>query len=234
MKLSLPTPPLAKELTRQPQNSAVFNIIDSGQIEFSQALSLQKNILQQIIFRQAPDTLIFCQHPAVITLGRLAKNENLLVSPDFLKQQGIGLFSAERGGDITCHEPGQLVVYPLINLAGYRKDLKWYLNNLEEVVIDFLRYFGIKGIRRPGLTGVWVREGKIASIGIAVKHWVSYHGIAVNINNRLEIFSLVRPCGLDAQMVSLQGLCKNKIDFAEAKRIMQNSFENVFKRGYSQ
>lgn len=172
--------------------------------------------------------MILCEHPPTITLGRLAKQENILVSPEYLAQNGIQFFNIDRGGEVTYHGPGQLVAYPIFNLANHAKDLKKFLNNLEEVVIDFLLYFGIKGERRPGFTGAWVGNKKIASIGIGVKKWVAYHGIAININNDLRPFNFIRPCGLQVEMISLQQLCKAEVNLEKAKAILRHSFEKVF------
>ena len=129
---------------------------------------------------------------------------------------------------MTYHGPGQLLAYPIFNLARHGKDLKKFLYHLEQVVIDFLRYFGINGIRRNGLTGVWINDKKIASIGIGVRKWVTYHGVAVNISTDLEYFSLIRPCGLDVKMTALNRIYPESVDWEKAKSVMEESFERIF------
>lgn len=172
--------------------------------------------------------MIFCQHPHTITLGRLAKEENILADKELLKQKGVKIFFTDRGGDVTYHGPGQLVIYPIFNLARHGKDLKKFLNQLEQVVIDFLQNFGIKGIRNKGFTGAWVEDKKIASIGIGVKKWITFHGVAININTDLEYFSLIRPCGLNKEMTSLRQILGRKIELAEAKSVIIDCFRRNF------
>jgi lipoyl(octanoyl) transferase len=143
------------------------------------------------------DLLILCQHPPVVTLGRSTKPGNLLASPAYLQSRGIQLRDVERGGDVTIHEPGQLVAYPILDLEQHRRDLHWYLRQVEEVVIVALRSFGLEGGRREGLTGVWVEGRKIASIGVHARDWVTWHGVAINVVNDLSTFAHVVPCGID-------------------------------------
>lgn len=224
----MPTLPCPRELAKQPRGFLPFRVIDLGCIEFSRALTIQKQILPAVICQQAPDTLIFCRHPHTITLGRLAKENNILASKEILKQLGIMVLRIDRGGEVTYHGPGQMIVYPVFNLARHGKDLKKFLYNLEQVVIDFLQHFGINGKRRGGLTGVWIDAKKIASIGIGVKKWVTYHGVAVNLNTDLEYFSLIRPCGLEVEMVSLQQVYSRSVKWQEAKSVMADSFNRIF------
>lgn len=145
----------------------------------------------------AHDVLILCEHPPVVTLGRSTKAGNLLVTAEYLSAVGVELREVERGGDVTIHEPGQLVIYPIVDLEQHRKDLHWYLRQLEEVVIVALKENGIEGGRVTGLTGVWVENRKIASIGVHARDWVTWHGVALNVVNDLSTFSHVVPCGID-------------------------------------
>jgi lipoate-protein ligase B len=224
----LPTLPCRKGSGKQPKNSLLCRSLDLGCVEFSSALTIQKKILQEVISCQSPDTLIFCQHPHTITLGRLSREDNILADKETLRRQGVKVLRIDRGGEVTYHGPGQMMVYPVFDLARHGKDLKKFLYNLEQVIIDFLRYFGINGERRKGLTGAWIGERKITSIGIGVRKWVTYHGLAINLTTDLEYFSLIRPCGMDVRMVSLQQVYRQRIDWQEAKAAMENCFAGVF------
>ena len=158
-----------------------FNLIDLGLIDFKEAWLQQKTIFEQVKNRVLESALIVCKHYQVITLGRQAKKENLKFSEEEIKKKGIAVYEIERGGDVTYHGPGQLTVYPIFNLSYFKKDIHWYLRLLEGIIIDLLSDFGIKGIRHAGLTGVWVGKKKIGSIGIAIKNWITFHGLSINI-----------------------------------------------------
>lgn len=150
------------------------------------------------------DLLILLEHLPVITLGRGADPQHLRWTPGQLAAAGLDCVTTSRGGDITCHEPGQLVGYPLVDLAALGRDLHRYLRRLEDVLIRTLAEFGLTASSRPGLTGVWIEERKIASIGVAVRRWVSWHGFALNINNDLAGFRAIVPCGLtEVSMTSM-------------------------------
>jgi len=213
---------------KQPKTFPAYRVVDLGRIDFLSALAIQKKILQEVIQRASSDTIIFCEHPATITLGRLAREDNILAKRDLLNDLGIPVVDIDRGGDVTLHSWGQLVVYPIFNLVNHGRDLKKFLFNLEQVVIDFLQYFGIKGERRMGFTGVWIGNKKIASIGIGVRKWVTFHGIAININNDLDYFSFIRPCGMDVEMTSLNKICGREVGLGEAEKIMANCFKQIF------
>jgi lipoate-protein ligase B len=131
-----------------------------------------------------------------VTLGRTTAATSLPLSSEELARRGIEVFNVERGGDVTWHGPGQLVGYPILDLRAHREDLHWYLRTLEDVLIDSLEALGIPADRHPGRTGVWTAGRKIASIGVHVKRWVTYHGFALNVSNALEGFELIVPCGL--------------------------------------
>ena len=144
---------------------------------------------------QVPDTLLLVEHPHVLTLGRGARPENLLVPAD------MQVFQVERGGDVTYHGPGQLVGYPILYLRQDERDVHGYLRRLEEAIIGTLAEFAIEGERRQGFTGVWVGPSKLASIGIAVRRWVTLHGFALNVSTDVERFSAINPCGLPASVM---------------------------------
>jgi len=178
------------------------DVRDLGLIEFDTAYAFQQQCVSGLLKAHNP-TIFLCEHPAVITLGRLADESNILVDYKELGRKGVSVKKIDRGGDITLHCPGQLVVYPIIDLSEYGKDLHSYLHQLEDVAINVLSDFCIRGQRSDKNTGVWVKQRKIVSIGIGVKKWITYHGMAINVNTDLNLFSLIRPCGLDVIMTSM-------------------------------
>ena len=205
----------------------MFLVKDLGLAEYSRAYEIQKKVLLEVI-NGASDTLILCEHSPVFTLGRLAAEKNFLFDREDIKKKGAQIVRIDRGGEVTFHGPGQLVVYPILNLGHWRKDLKWYMEQLEQVAIDLLGYFDILADRIAGRRGVWVGQKKIASIGVGVKKWVSFHGMAININTDLSYFSMVKPCGLDVSMTSLAELKKQAIDMAQVKKEAVLLFERQF------
>jgi lipoate-protein ligase B len=182
-----------------------LKIIDLGLVSFQEAYLLQKELFREVKTGVLDKALVVCRHYPVITCGRGAKRSNIIASPDELKNKGIAVYEVERGGDVTYHGPGQLTIYPVFNLSYFKKDINWFLRYLEGLIISSLNEFGVKGERRAGLTGVWVGERKIASIGIAIRNWITFHGLSVNIKrDDLANFSLIRPCGMDIMITSLE------------------------------
>ena len=186
-----------------------MRVVDLGLMAYDDAWALQKETARQRISGElADDTLLLVQHPPVITLGRSTKAGNLLATSEYLESHGILLRDVERGGDVTVHEPGQLVVYPIIDLKQHRKDLHWYLRQVEEAVIRALASLGLDSERQPGQTGVWREGRKLASIGVHAKDWVTWHGVALNVENDLATFAHVVPCGIsDVQMTTVAAEC---------------------------
>lgn len=174
-----------------------LRVIDLGRRRYGDALELQRGLCRDRVSGAiAEDLLLLVEHDAVVTLGRGTRPESLPLPPDALRQRGIDVFEVERGGDVTCHEPGQLVGYPILDLQGHRPDLHWYLRELEGALIDALATLGVEAGREPGRTGVWVGGRKVASIGIHVKQWVTLHGFALNVTNDLRGFDSIVPCGI--------------------------------------
>jgi lipoate-protein ligase B len=173
---------------------------------YGEALTLQRELARRRISREIPhDMLLLVEHPPVITLGRGFHVENLPTPREFLEAKGVEVFDVERGGDVTYHGPGQLVGYPIFDLGEHRQDLHWFLREIEGSLIDALDAFGIAGDRNPGYTGVWTGGRKIASIGIHVKQWVTWHGFALNVTTDLSYFDLIVPCGIpNVVMTSIQ------------------------------
>jgi lipoate-protein ligase B len=205
-----------------------LEIRDLGLVNYTEAYQLQRQIVADVI-AGAPDQLLLCEHRTVLTLGRLGTDKNILFSDEQLKDKGVEVIRTDRGGEVTLHSPGQLVVYPILNLNKYGRDLKGYLHKLEEVAIAILRDFGILAKRNPGERGVWVGKDKIVSIGIGVKKWISYHGVGINVNTDLELFRMIKPCGLDTNMTSVQKLMGKTIPLGDIKQRFVEHFEKEFK-----
>lgn len=202
-------------------------VIDLGLVDFEEALLAQKKIFAEIKNGYYNSALIVCRHYPVFTLGRAASKENLLVSGDVLNKLNIKVLQIDRGGDVTYHGPGQLILYPIFNLNYFRKDIHWFLRSMENAVIKALGEFGVKGMQISGLTGVWLGKKKLASIGIAVKNWITYHGVAINIKSAdLENFSLIRPCGMDIMMTSLESCLGRQVQIEEFKEIITGRWGN--------
>ena len=178
----------------------VLEVIQAGVVPYAEALEWQRGLAQARIERRIPhDLLLLLEHPPVVTLGRTSQATHLL------EAAGIEVFEVERGGDVTFHGPGQLVGYPIIDLTGYKQDLHWYLRTLEQALIGALEILGIPAERNPGFTGVWTNGRKIASIGIHVKQWVTWHGFALNVATDLAQFERIVPCGIpDVVMTSVE------------------------------
>ncbi len=170
--------------------------IDLGLIAYQDMYRRQKQLVDELIGAKGEEALFFCQHPPVITVGRGTGEGNVLLSAADLKGRGIEVVDVERGGDVMLHCPGQLVAYPILRLKERGLGLKDYMRMLEEVMLKTLVDFGIEGERREGYTGAWVMGRKIGFAGVAVKGWVSYHGLALNVNPDLELFSLLVSCGI--------------------------------------
>src|SRR5215208_1334770 len=174
-------------------------VVALGRAPYAHALELQRAVAHARITGDVPqDVLLLVEHPPVVTLGRSSKQRHLTASPELLAARGVELFEVERGGDVTFHGPGQLVGYPIIDLKQHRRDLHWYLRQVEEALIRSMAAFGIQAERNPGLTGVWTQGRKIASIGVHARDWVTWHGFALNVHTDLDYFDLIVPCGIQS------------------------------------
>lgn len=204
----------------------ICEVRDLGLIDYDAAYRIQKEAVARVIQGGCP-VLLLCEHPAVITLGRLAKETNVF-SREAIAVKGIRIVSIDRGGDVTLHAPGQLVAYPILNLAAIRPDLRFYLYQLEQVAIDLLMSFGIVADRISGKRGVWVGDEKIVSVGIGVRTWVTFHGLAINVCTDLALFNLIKPCGLDVQMTSMARIKGEPVDIGEVKERLVECFSRGF------
>lgn len=195
-------------------------LIDLGRRPYQEVWDLQKSLVEARNSGAAQDTLLLVEHDHVITLGRKTSVENL-------KPQNVPVFQVERGGDATYHGPGQLVGYPIIKMEV--QDVRRFVRSLEEVLILAARSFSIPADRKEGHPGVWVDEKKLASIGVAVTNWVTYHGFALNVNNDLSYFHLIRPCGLDPEtMTSMRDILGEPVPMDKVKVEVERNFAAVF------
>lgn len=204
-------------------------VLEAGTVGYREALAWQEQLVADRRGGQAGDTLLLLEHPPVFTFGRKGGRENMLVSEESLRRKGIAAYSVNRGGNVTFHGPGQLVGYPIIGLNEFTPDVHWYLVMLEEVLIRAAGEYGVPAGRRPGHTGVWVGELKLASIGVAVRGWVTMHGFALNVSNDLKYFEMINPCGLkNVSMTSLSSLLGRTVNLGEAAQIVKRHFGGVF------
>lgn len=202
-----------------------------GQMTYSRALDLQMKIceLKKRGFRN--DVLLLLEHSPVITLGRSADRQNLLVTEELLQSRGVELYSTDRGGDITYHGPGQLVGYPILALQQGERDVRAYMRNLEGSLIRLLDTFGIEGARDEGYTGVWTANGKIAAMGVHISRWITRHGFALNVHTDLSYFDLIVPCGIVGKSVtSMQNLLERDLDLRTVSERYMYEFGETFQR----
>ncbi len=214
--------------------------VNWGLIDYSEARKKQQALFQLGIQQRKTgedlgfqNQIIFCQHPHVFTLGRNANKKNLLISEEALQAQSIQCVKTERGGNITYHGPGQLVVYPILNLKPLNLYIKDYVEKLEEVIIHTLVDYNILGQRKESAPGVWVKKDKdlkkIAALGVRSSRFITMHGFALNANTNMQYFEMINPCGFDSQSVcSMQELLGNEIDIAILQSKISAHFETVF------
>ena len=205
----------------------LLEVVEAGLVSYGEALEWQRELAEdRIAGRLSHDVLLLLEHPPVVTLGRNSHAAHLL------RPAGVEVFEVERGGDVTFHGPGQLVGYPILDLRAYKEDLHWYLRTLEQALIDALGILAIPAERNPGLTGVWTRGRKIASIGIHVKQWVTWHGFALNVTTDLTHFDRIVPCGIQGvEMTSVErerGAGSGEQLWEESIGAVINGFEKVF------
>jgi lipoyl(octanoyl) transferase len=221
--------------------------IDLGLIGYAEAYALQKRIAAARKAGAIEDVLLLCEHPHVITQGRNGKREHLLAGENVLRQKGVEFHETSRGGGVTYHGPGQIVGYPILNLAAIRRDVVWYVRMLEEVMIRASADFGVAATRETGKTGIWVAPNvaaadhrgrvadsaaeKLGAIGVHISRWVTSHGFAYNVSTDLRFFDLIVPCGIaDRKATSLEKLASRKVDSPEAAARLKKHFAEVFGR----
>lgn len=192
-----------------------------GRIGYQEALELQERLVAELSEEGGPEKLLLLEHEPVYTIGR-TPDQSSLRDPDLLSAPVVQI---NRGGQATYHGPGQLVGYPILNLRNYRQDLHLYLRSIEEILIELLEGFGVKAQRREGLTGVWVEDRKIASIGVGVRRWISMHGFALNVCGDLAPFQEITPCGIaGVQMTNVELEAKRPVTVEEVAQAAAHLF----------
>ncbi len=206
-----------------------LEVIDLGHMRYAEAFAVQQRLVEQRKQGLGLDTLLFVEHPHVITIGRNGKRHHVLASEEILARTGIELYETDRGGDVTYHGPGQIVGYPIIDLREWKRDVRAYFRGVEQCLIDALNSFHIHAgrIPQPGYEGVWVQGAKIAAIGIHISRWITSHGFALNLATDLSYFHYIVPCGLAKPVCSLRSLgCTASRE--EVMRAITDSFAKMF------
>ena len=205
------------------------HVIDIDLIDYRRAWDFQRELVTAKVKSDLPDILILLEHNPVITLGRRGNRQHILASPEVLTAEGIQVCHVERGGEVTYHGPGQIVGYPILNLRNWRRDISWYISSLEEVLIRTLGDFGIEGTRNRINIGVWGGDSKIASIGVAITRWITYHGFSLNVSPNMNHYSLITPCGLEGiEITSLRKLLGKEPDHRRVRGSISRHFQQVF------
>ena len=204
-----------------------LEVLDWGTLEYEEALQRQKSLVQERINDEAPDRLVLVEHPPVVTIGRSGDARDILVSETALRAKGIDVRQVDRGGKVTFHGPGQLVAYPVIKLRD--KDLRKYLDRLLEAVAGTLWEYGLRPEWRKGSPGLWVNGKKIASVGVAIQKWVTYHGLALNVNGNIAGFEIIIPCGdPNTTVTSMESELGTPLDLGRLRNLFVGEFVRVF------
>ena len=208
----------------------MLNFHDLGLSPYQQTWDLQKTLQSRRIKNEIEDTVLLVEHEPVYTFGKNADENHLLQNyPD-----NVNIFHIERGGDITFHGPGQLVGYPIIDLHNYKMSISWFMRSLEDVIINTLMHYDIAANRKEGLTGVWVKDEKIAALGVRISRWVTMHGFALNVNTQLHYYDSIIPCGIfEYGVTSMEKVLRKEIDMDEVKHVLIEQFQNVFNQQQS-
>ncbi|MDD2797388.1 MAG: lipoyl(octanoyl) transferase LipB [Bacteroidales bacterium] len=216
-----------------------YEFQDWGLIDYHEAWTKQLTLFDMAVSaklksNKVQNTLVFCEHPHVITIGKSGDRSNLLFDAERLREKGVSFYEIDRGGDVTYHGPGQIVGYPIFDLDQFGLGLKQYIHQLEEAIICLLALYGVKGERLDSATGVWLDVGtplarKICAIGVRSSRYITMHGFALNINTDLSYFSLIHPCGfVDKGVTSLQQELGKVVDMDEVKSQMRDILEKIF------
>ena len=203
---------------------------DLGCVAFGPAWDLQRETVSRRKAGDIRDRLFFVEHPHVVSMGRNAKEQNVLVPREFFEKKGIDYWETDRGGDVTYHGPGQIVGYPILDLKDWKRDVLAFIRALEQVMVDTVAEFGISAGRVPGATGIWVGPAKLGAIGVHISRWVTSHGFALNVSTDLSYFGYIVPCGLTRPVTSMESLLGEAPPQADIKRALVRNFGAVFQR----
>jgi lipoate-protein ligase B len=219
-------------MSNQTENPAkTLDIIDLEIIDYQQTLDLQLDYVEKRRQNQIPDTIFLLEHKPVITLGARKTNNKLLTTPEILEQKNIDLVEIRRGGGSTAHNPGQLVIYPILNLRLRNMGPNEYVRTLETIGIELLAQFSINAQRKKGFPGLWCDNDKIASIGVRISRQISRHGIAINFNNDLTIFDHMIPCGIEnIKMTSVKEITKKQTPMKNVKTAAEIILKKYFEQ----
>lgn len=205
-------------------------LIQAGTSDYREMWDLQNRLHRSVVDNGSEQYLILTEHKPVITIGKSGSKNNLLANPEWLKKQGIEVIENDRGGDITFHGPGQIVGYPILNLAKFKKDIHWYLRAIEDVIIESLGELGLTAQRQEKLTGVWIENRKICAIGVKTSRWVTMHGFALNVLTNLDYFKMIIPCGInDKGVTSISYELGNTIELNHVINILISNFQDIFR-----
>lgn len=215
------------------ENRKICRVVNLGLVPYAPACELQRRLVQARKIGAIPDTLLFCEHPHTITLGRNGHRENLRASNYLLRQMNVEFHATDRGGDITYHGPGQVVGYPILDLSAHRRDVRWYVHHLEETMIRATADFGLAAHRSPVNHGVWLDtpagEEKLAALGVHLSRWVTSHGFAYNVSTNLRYFDLIVPCGLAGRRAtSLERALARPVSLEEVRARIAAHFAGIF------
>ena len=211
------------------EKKKTLSVVDLSLRRYQQVWEFQRHLQGLRKKDEILDTLILVEHYPVYTIGKNGSDTNIVAGEDFLKSKGIEVVQVDRGGDVTYHGPGQLVGYPIFDLNRHETSISWYMRSLEEVFIQVLSPWSIKGGRSEGYPGVWVGEEKVVALGVRISRWVTMHGFALNVNTNLDHFSGIIPCGInDRGVTSLEKLLGHGLDMEKIKNIIIKSFQDVF------
>lgn len=219
-------------LTLESSAEGGWQVLNLGLEPFGVTLQRQEELVRQRELGVIPDTLILVEHPPVVTVGRAKQRKNLLLDPPALAARGIEFFEITRGGDATYHAPGQLVGYPIFDLRRHGRDVLRFCRGMEFALVAALAAFGIAAEAVPGKAGVWARGRKIASLGISVRRWVTFHGFALNVTTDLAGFQVIRPCGEDpAVMTSMAAILGGPVAMDAVRRAVASRLAETFSLG---
>jgi len=228
----LSSKPKSKRGVRLTPNSPEIqcNFAQLGRISYEDALELQKKIAEARGDNRIEDTLLLLEHPPVITIGRSGNSQNILASREILEREGIQLYTVDRGGDVTYHGPGQLIAYPIINLANHGTDIHSYVYRIEQSIVGLLkREYAVETGIVQGYVGVWYGTEKIAAIGVAVRSWITTHGFALNVDPDMNHFAMIHPCGIrDRGVTSLSRILNRKVTVEEVAKKYPRCFGETF------
>lgn len=208
----------------------MIEIQNWGLIDYQVAWEKQKQLVEEIQKGRNKNVFVLCEHPTVITIGKNGTVDNLLLSDKEFEEKNVKVIWNNRGGDVTMHNPGQLVGYPIFNLSSYKEDLHWFLREIEERIIETVAEFGIASSRVEGLTGVWIEnQRKICAIGMHCSRWVTSHGFALNVANDLGEFGYIVPCGIDdKEVTSISKEAGTQVDIGLVRDTVITKFSKKF------